>query len=599
MRRLNTLFVLFLTLGFAPGAAAQDIITTVAGGGPNNLPAVSANLASPRRLAFDAAGNLFIADSANNRVRRVDAATGIITTVAGNGVATFAGDGGLATLASLSFPRRMAFDAAGHLFIADQFNHRIRRVDATTGFITTVAGNGIRAFSGAGGTATSASLASPTGVAFDTAGNLFIADGANRRIRRVDASTGIITTVAGTGSFRFSGDGGPATRASVNFPSGVAFDTAGNLFIADQGSLRIRRVDAGADGLVTGALDEIITTFAGNGFVHFSGDGFPATSASLRHPRSVAFDAAGNLFIADAETRIRRVDAATGIITTVAGNGIRGFSGDGGPATSANLAQPFGVAVDAAGSLFIADTFNSRIRRVILNQPPVADAGPDQTVIVDEVAQLDGTGSSDPDGTIVDFLWDFGDGGTTVGSTAVHAYTTAVTFTVTLTVEDDDGATDTDTTTVFVITIPQGLQALQDQLTDIIVENPGTPLADKLEDAQAKLQTALSELTKTPPDKQASVGNIEGAVGDLQAAVTFGLLDAALGAELMDRAAELARLLAVDAIDQAIARGGNPLVITQAQQALADGDALRASGAFKDAVNKYKDALAKAESTLP
>ena len=308
-------------------------------------------------------------------------AQGIISTVAGNGTATFGGDGGAATSASLSFPFAVAVDTTGNLFIVDRGNVRIRRVDATTGIITTVAGNGVFGFSGDGGPATSAALNFPGGVTLDAAGNLFIADSANHRIRRVDAGadgqvTGApdetITTVAGDGSF--------------TSPLGVALDAAGNLFFTETEINVIRRVDAGADGQVTGAADETITTVVGSGPTGgggFSGDGGPAISAHLATPTFVALDAAGNLFIADSvNQRIRRVDAgADGLvtgaadetITTVAGSGPTGFgsggfSGDGGPATSARFATPTGVALDAAGNLFIADTLNHRIRRV---QAPV------------------------------------------------------------------------------------------------------------------------------------------------------------------------------------------------------------------------------------
>jgi sugar lactone lactonase YvrE len=345
---------------------ATGVITTVAGTGASGFsgdggPATSASLSWPTGVAVDTSGNLFIADHRNHRIRMVDAATSVITTVAGAGptgfgAGSFSGDGGPATDAQLAEPLDVAVDAAGNLFIADWRSHRVRRVKAATGVTTTVAGGGV----GDGGPAISASLRSPSGVAVDALGNLFIADGGNNRIGRVDDATWVIATVAG-GTSGFSGDGGPATSASLNVPSGVALDASGNLFIADRDNNRIRRVDG-----VTG----VITTVAGSGATglaagSFSGDGGPATSASLNSPRGVAVDALGNLYIADGRNnRIRRVDGASGIITTVAGNGTSGFFGDGGPGTSASLSGPTGVTVDASGNLFIADTRNNRIRRV-------------------------------------------------------------------------------------------------------------------------------------------------------------------------------------------------------------------------------------------
>jgi uncharacterized protein (TIGR03437 family) len=328
-------------------------ITTLAGNGVYGFsgdgePATGAALRSPKGVAVDDAGNLYIADLYNHRIRKVSA-NGIITTVAGNGVQGFSGDGGPATSASLWDPSGAALDASGNLYIADSANLRIRKVSAG-GTITTVAGNGRFAFSGDGGPATSASLYSPQGVAADGSGNLYIADG--QRIRTVSAG-GTISTVAGNGIQGFSGDGGPAASASLNSPEGLAVDASGNLDIADTYNHRIRKVSTGGT----------ITTVAGNGAYKFSGDGGPATSASLYEPSGVALEASGNLYIADGGHRIRKVSAG-GTISTVAGNGIQGFSGDGGPATSASLAGPSGVAVEASGNLYIADTHNSRIRKV-------------------------------------------------------------------------------------------------------------------------------------------------------------------------------------------------------------------------------------------
>jgi len=284
------------------------------------------------------------------------AAAGDIATYAGTGVGGYSGDGGPATAAQVNWPEGVAVDEVGNLFIGDQANDRVRRVDAATGVITTYAGNGLYGDSGDGGPATAARLNGPGGLAVDGEGNLFIADQYNHKVRRVDAATGVITTYAGTGSSGYSGDGGPATAAQLYQPSDVAVDTAGNLFIADQHNDRVRRVDA-----ITG----VITTYAGTGDAGYLGDGGPATAARFDYPVSVAVDGAGNLFIADWNNSVvRRVDAATGVITTYAGTGSSGYSGDGGPATAAQVNWPIAVAVSGAGDLFIADTYNDRVRRV-------------------------------------------------------------------------------------------------------------------------------------------------------------------------------------------------------------------------------------------
>ena len=400
------------------------MISTVAGTGiagfsGDDVPATSAQLNSPPGVAVDSVGNLYIADTNNHRIRKVSP-EGTITTVAGSGEEDFSGDDGLATSAALTFPNRVTVDTAGNLYIADTGNLRIRKVSGA-GIISTVAGNGLFKFSGDGGAATSATLNLPRTVAVDAGGNLYIADSLSSRVRKVSPD-GIITTVAGNGQFTFSGDGGPAINASLKFPSGVATDSIGNFYIADTSNHRIRRV--GADGIITtvagngtrtGSIDGeggdpaddlgddgpassaslhaarsvaldaagnvfiadrdnnrirkvspagIITTVAGNGVRGFSGDGGPATDASLSRPRSAVVDAAGNLFIADRDNdRIRKVSPG-GVITTVAGNGVRGFSGDGGPATDASLNRPGGVGVDAVGNIYIADTENHRIRKV-------------------------------------------------------------------------------------------------------------------------------------------------------------------------------------------------------------------------------------------
>jgi sugar lactone lactonase YvrE len=298
----------------------------------------------------DVVGNLYIADTGNYRVREV-AANGIISTVAGGGSIGYSGDGGPATSAGLNYPYGVAVDVAGNLYIADFFNSRVRKV-ATNGTISTVAGGG-GSYPGDGGPATNAVLGNVTGVAVDVAGNLYIADPDNNRIRKV-AANGTISTVAGNGTLGYSGDGGPATSAQLWSPDGVAVDVAGNLYIADGNNNRIRKV----------ATNGMISTVAGNGSLGYSGDGGPATSAQMDFPWGLAVDSVGNLYIADGNNnRIRKV-ATNGTISTVAGNGSYGYSGDGGPATSAELSGAYGVALDAAGNLYIADTYNCRIRKV-------------------------------------------------------------------------------------------------------------------------------------------------------------------------------------------------------------------------------------------
>jgi sugar lactone lactonase YvrE len=333
--------------------------------GRNPSLATATQLAGYPGVGIDADGILYIADNGNNRVLRVDS-SGTISTVAGIGTRGFSGDGGLATEAQLSEPAGVAVDAAGNLYIADLGNNRVRRVDRSSGTISTVAGIGTAGFSGDGGLAIAAQISEPAGVAVDAAGILYIADLGNNRVRRVDRSSGTITTVAGTGTAGFSGDGGLATEAQLDYPAGVAVDAADNLYIADNDNDRVRRVD-----LSSGT----ITTVAGTGTQGFSGgDGGLATEAQLYYPAGVAVDAADNLYIADSGNhRVCRVDLSSGTITTVAGTGTAGFSGDDGPAIIARLDHPRDVAVDAAGNLYIAEVGDrdevgdARVRRVDLS----------------------------------------------------------------------------------------------------------------------------------------------------------------------------------------------------------------------------------------
>lgn len=339
----------------------NGIITTVAGGGNSGLGdggAATNAVLTPWGLCLDASGNLYIADGTDSRVRKVDT-NGIITTIAGNGTNDYSGDGGLAVNACMNSPNGVAVDEAGNVYIADSNNHRIRVV-STNGVITTIAGNGNTIYSGDGGAATNASLYYPRDVILDRFGGLFIADSSNGRIRQVHPN-GIITTVAGGGTGG-RGDGGAATNARFIYPWGIALDNSSNLFIADMTDNRIRKVDESG----------IITTAAGNGNYGYSGDnGVGANGAGLTavlyRPEGVAFDASDNLFIADSMNyRIREV-SPDGKALTVAGKGASGFSGDGGAATNANMALAKSVAIDAFHNLLIADTQNNRIRKVDAN----------------------------------------------------------------------------------------------------------------------------------------------------------------------------------------------------------------------------------------
>jgi uncharacterized protein (TIGR03437 family) len=333
---------------------SNGVIMTVVGGGAtlgDGGPATSAQLSNVYGIALNASGNLYIADSGNNRIREVS--NGVITTLAGDGTCCFNGEGGPATGAALSTLYGVAADSAGNILISDLFiaagaqSGLIHKV--SNGVITTVAGGGTGVFGCENGPAAEAQL-NPVGVAVDSAGNLFIADTFNECIREV--SNGVITTIAGDESHGFGGDGGPATNAKMYNPAGVAVDSAGNVYIADTGNSRIRKVSKG-----------VITTVVGTGTPGFSGDGGSATSAELDAPFGIAVDAEDNLYIADAgNDRIRKV--SNGLITTVAGNGFRGFLGDNGPALNAGLYSPYGIAVDTAGNLYIADTLNSRVRKV-------------------------------------------------------------------------------------------------------------------------------------------------------------------------------------------------------------------------------------------
>lgn len=316
----------------------------------------------PVRLTTDPLGRLYVVDRSNHLIRRIHP-DGTSTTIAGIGSSGYSGDGGPATSAALSLPSGVAVDAAGRVVLADTANHRIRRIEID-GTISTIAGTGVAGFSGDGGSAMLASIASPSDVAIDMQGRVVVADEDNNRIRRI-AVDGTITTIAGTGEAGFFGDGGPATSATLDSPRGIAIDPTGRVVIADTLHQRIRRIE----------LDGALTTIACNGNDDFSGDGGAAVDAGCSGPHGVAIDSAGRVIVADTfNGRIRRVEG-DGTITTIAGTGIFRFSGDGGPATDASMVSPLGVTVDDVGRVVIAESGNRRVRRIELDGTIITIAG--------------------------------------------------------------------------------------------------------------------------------------------------------------------------------------------------------------------------------
>jgi sugar lactone lactonase YvrE len=420
MCKLGAVPPVLLLAGLAAGQTYT--ISTFAGAGlpPTPLAATAASV-KPDSVALDRAGNLYF--SSGQAVFRVDA-SGTLTRVAGSPGGGQLGDGGPAANARLYHPDGIAVDSAGNLYIADSANQRVRKV-TPSGRITTVAGKGAMGYSGDGGPATDASLSWPYSVAVDSGGNLYITDGGNNRVRKVTPD-GIISTVAGNGMRGYSGDGGPAGSSQLNLPGGITVDSAGDLFIADSENHRIRKVtrrgtissatpelgrpsgvavdfggnlyiaDNDANRVLKMTLAGTISTVAGNGGMGYSGDGGLATSAELHMPSGVAVDSVGNLYIADSlNYRIRKVDR-NGIIATVAGNGQFEFSGDGGPATHARLNGPWSVALDSAGSLYISDYFNGRVRKVAPDGTITTVAGNGASVHTQFSGCGDGTATSTP-----------------------------------------------------------------------------------------------------------------------------------------------------------------------------------------------------------
>jgi len=360
--RKQRMKVILVYLALLPQFIIGQNITTVAGTGTagyngDGIAATSAQFNGVQGLALDGAGNIYAADISGNRIRKITIATGLISTIAGIGTAGYNGDGILATAAQINIPSALAFDGNGDLYFTDRSNSRIRKITTSTGIISTVAGTGIAGYNGDGIAATAAHLNNPNEVSFDASGNLYIADWFNNRVRKINAVTGIISTVAGTGTAGYNGDGIAATAAQINGPCGIIFDNAGNIYIAEYGGARVRKIN-----ITTG----VITTIAGTGTFGYNGDGIPATAAQLSGCAYIKFDIGENMFIGEGSNqRVREIIKSTGLIRTIAGTGTSGYNGDGIPAISAQLNYPFYILFDQPEcSMYIADYYNNRIRKV-------------------------------------------------------------------------------------------------------------------------------------------------------------------------------------------------------------------------------------------
>ena len=383
-----------LVPGLSPSAGADagpsGVVTNIAGTGSSGFTgdggaATAAKLAAPRQLVEAGDGALYVADGGNHRIRRI-APDGTIATVAGNGTAGSSGDGGPATAAAINTPHAVAVDSAGNLFIADSMSARIRKV-TPNGTITTVAGTGVEGFSGDGGPGTAARLRNPKGLEIGPDGALYISDGLNHRVRRLGLD-GTITTIAGNGAAASAGDGGPATAASIRVPRGLDFDAGGNLYVAEGDGHRIRRVSP----------DGIITTVAGTGAAGYNGDLIPATSAQLADPHGVVVDGSGRLFVADSDNHRIRMIETDGTISTVSGTGAAADGAGGAVAVYSAIGNPRGLAVDAAGDVYIADTGNHRIRKVTgpTAAPPGLSGGSARPVAETDAVAGAGDAADDP-----------------------------------------------------------------------------------------------------------------------------------------------------------------------------------------------------------
>ncbi|MDA0734375.1 MAG: hypothetical protein O2909_04825 [Chloroflexi bacterium] len=339
---------------FEKGKIQTVVGTGVDGYSGDGGPAIQATLREPFMCAFNRQDNLFICEAKNHVVRRIDRATGIITTVAGTGEAGYSGDGGPASQARFNEPYSLTVDQNGDIYIVDRLNAVVRKINAATGIITTVAGTGQPGYSGDGGPGNQAQLREPNDCFLDSKGGLLIADILDQRIRRLDLTTGSITTFAGTGEKVRTGDGLPAAQASIFGARAVCMDSKGNTYIAEREGNGVRKVD----------VNGVMSTLAGIGERGYSGDGGPAIAAEWGAPKAIRCDAQDNIIVVDTENHaIRKIDAATGIVTTIAG-GHLGGDGDGDLATNAGLARPHGCAIASDGTLYIADSNNHRVRVV-------------------------------------------------------------------------------------------------------------------------------------------------------------------------------------------------------------------------------------------
>ena len=433
-------------------AGVPTYLYTGAGTGANGAtgdggPAYLATLMGPRALCADTAGNVFIADVQSNTIRKIGT-NGYISTVAGNGSTGNAGDGGQATAAQLNMSGGggLYVDKAGNIFISNTTGMTIRKVTASTGIISTICGTTVGGYSGDGGPASAAKVQGPLGICEDTSGNIYFADGGNNRIRRIDAGTGIITTIIGTGSGAYSGDGGLGISARVYIPRDVMADIYGNLYIADYGNNKIRKYV-----IATG----IITTLAGTGTAGNSGDGGPATAALLYYPARLAFDGSNNLYIADQfNNRVRKVNLTTGIISPTIATGTSGFSGDGGPSISGKMTQTAGIAITKNGHIYVSDISNRRIRVSPFNGSIYITLSGSNTVTYGSSVTLTANSSIlRSDGTIQWYKNSsaIGSGGNTLTDVPTSSGTT---YYCVLTIAPECGSTFYDTSNIITITIP-------------------------------------------------------------------------------------------------------------------------------------------------